>query len=947
MNNKIIQDILKNKINFSVFNITEMTEEQMEVVYHNLKSKIEKENNMFEKMLENQKNSEEGFYNKKTIQIIIQYLLNENKYTTTDIKSIITKVINMYEMIEEITEEKEENTMTDLIADLNLGEIEEFTKYINNLTEKQYQMMKNIILNETEIDDFLDEIIQPYIQYHYNNSERFVSVDLIYDFLVKLNKDKTEKNKSFYINKIIDYILGENKILRLALVKDDVSVISNYLNVLTVYNQKVNEFIKSVNQENINRIKKNLPKDFQTFDEHREHIDVSSLNKKADIQIIEIMYIAEIIALKKFLKIDLQFNENKMNKILINLEKINIKTYYKLENVVLNNQFVKMVRQNGKVLPGKIVKMIIYKILDKNDKLKIEEKEVKIVKNKVDMDFEFSKISIQNNKITIQDLKEQQMNLRNLIVLLKENGENTTEQENKLKTIEEQIKKEHLKMDSEDILNENIDEVNNLMNNMNLTINEKTKMTSLINVYNKELMDQVDKYGENFNKENQSSFINNNIDKNLENLINKYEKDSKEEEKKEKKERFNKLQNDLVNEYFKTILSQIDNIYKINNMRLYEMLSDFIKHQMNTKIIPRIYKNFDLGNSKFTRNENVYHNLKVIIHMFTIMLNFTNKQVDYTKVYDGLDKIVNTNKKMKKVFLKTNQKFAELIEERENEVVIQYLGEEIVMKKNEVEMIEDLVGKSVKIIKGNYKGFQGIIYLQKNDYVLITKDLYGKNGNSELPRITTMKLKYDQFKVNEDIENEKFMIENQELYDYYNKVDKKLYPMTKFEINKYYPVDELKNFEQIYKMCIELINDYKTNEYNQFEKMREMKKEYVELKNKVNEKKGNKREYIKLNKSLKKLHKDIRNMEKNIRLIKETLINNSQNLNDNYTYQKVDGVFKLKEHIIVVKQQQKERKTAEEKKQIKKIKLENEKLMRNNMIESMTSQITNIIGDLF
>lgn len=948
--NTIIKDILKNKINFSVFQINDLTEEQMEVVFHNLKSKIVKENDIFERMLENQKKSEDGFYNKKTIQIIIQYLLNENNYTIDDIKKIFNRIINIYEIMEEDIEEK--TSMTELISELDLEEVEsdDFTKYVNKLTIQQYKKLKIILKEENDVEDFLNEIIQPYIKYHFNKSEKFVSEDLILDFLSKLNNDKNEKNKEFYINIIIDYILSEGKILSIALNKEDIIVISNYVNVLKVNNNKLNKFIKLVNQKNIERITKNLPKDFTSYDEHSEHIDISGLYKKSDMKIIEIMYIIENLYLKTFLT-SCGYDENKKNKIMLNLEKINIKTYYKLENLVLKNQFIKITRKdNKKILPGKIIKMIIYKIFDNNNKLELLNEKMMFVKEEITDIFNIQKhknIQQNNKNNSIKNLKQQRINVNNLIILLKENNEDTTEHENRLEKIDNEIKQYILNGDTTTILNDNIDDLNEMMETMNLSFGEKQKMSGVVKNLKNEILNQYDIFGENFNKERESNFINRNIDRNLEKIIQKYENENKEDNKRQRKENFIQLQNQLVNDFLKNIISSIDEKYKVNNIRLYNMISDFIKHQINTKIIPRIYKDFNLGDTKYNRNEIIYQMLKMIIHMFMIVLNFINKKIDYSKVYDNLDRIINVNKKIKKVILKSNGNEVELIEEKENHVVISYLEEDITMKKTEVTFIEDLVGKEIKIIKGNHKGFFGKIYNQKYDYVLATRDTYGKNDRvSQLPRIITMKLKYNEFKVNQEEEDRKFIVENKELFDYYNNNDKKLYSMTKFEINKYYTVNNLNNFEQMYKLVIELVNDYKINEYNKYQKLRVLKKEYIQLKNKVQNNKDNKRVYISLNKKLKKLHKDIRNMEINIRLIKETLINKSDNLNDNYTYNKKDGLFYLKEHTIKIKTSGKYKKTLEEKKLDKKNKIQIEKQMRINTIKDMTTQITSILGDL-
>jgi hypothetical protein len=361
-------------------------------------------------------------------------------------------------------------------------------------------------------------------------------------------------------------------------------------------------------------------------------------------------------------------------------------------------------------------------------------------------------------------------------------------------------------------------------------------------------------------------------------------------------------------------------------MKKFDMLSEFLKYKMKN-ILPFIYKNLDIHQNKYQKNNAVYSKLRTIIHTFLIISICMKKKLDYNNIYDTKSNIIRINKPIKKIIIKCNGKEAELIDRVGEYYIVNYLDQIIELKEDEIEFLNDLKGKTCKIIKGNYKGFLGVIYEQKNDYVLLTKDLYGKNSHHHIPLLQVMKLPLDHIKIIEKFENEKIIIENKELFDSFNKKSKDLYSLVKYEVNKSYKMDSLKDFDLIYKFSIELFNGYKIIETEKFSQVKTLKQKYLKIKKGIKENKNNKRVYINLNKELKKLHYQIRQNEKTTKFIKDSLFNNFRNLNDNYIFNKnEDGIYQLKEYEIkpYSKNNNKQVLTKEQKRNNKKLKIKKE-----------------------
>jgi len=955
MNSQLIQEIFENKINFYIFKLNLLNEYETEMLIAHLKSKIIIKNQIFERIMNNeitkieQMVDEEKDY-KKYITIMIQCLINENNYTTKDIQKIIEQVKSIASMVNDYEDEDiemkcDEDTinvrMNNFIFKLDLTEREETIKYVKQLTTENYLELRDLLyLSESEdINELLNMIIHPFIKYKYESSEKYIADDLILKFLSRLNNDRFYEHKKIINEKIVQYLTDDDNMMTLdfLLTNNDISHISSYIFILKESkNKRFIKFNKKMIKHNQQTIIRNRGKNYVDYSKHSDQINISGLRSKKDQELIEILYIIGRGKLKIFLK------ELNYEKYYNDLQKINILTYQKLENLILNNKMIKLCRSpTRKVLPGKVLKTIIFTVLNKNDKLelmrKIQEKkdknvEIEILTLKFDQMCMTSVISSDETETeNIKDLKQQKINIQNLILLLKENNEDTKDSEKDLEDVTNKIKNMMLKCDTkQEILNENINELASYLdNNYNLDVNDRENIQGMMKCYQKRLNSIPEKkYGHNFVKDIVTQKVYNQFDQNLTNIINKFEQEDKKQEKENKKRKYHDLQNEILTNDLKLLIKTLDNKHNSNLMKKFDMLSDFLKYKMKI-IMPFIYKNLDIHQNKYQKNNAVYSKLRTIINTFLIISICMKKNLDYNNIYDTKSNIIKINKPIKKIIIKCNGKEAELIDQVGDYYIVDYLDTVIELKEDEIEFINDLKGKTCKIIKGNYKGFLGVIYEQKNEYVLLTKDLYGKNSDHHIPLLPILRLPLDHIKIIEKIENEKIIIGNKELFDSFNKKSKDLYSLVKYELNKNYKMDFLKDFDLIYKFSIELFNNYKISETEKFSQVKTLKQKYLQIKKGIKENKNNKRVYINLNKELKKLHYQIRQSEKTTKFIKDSLFNNFRNLNDNYIFNKnEDGIYQLKEYEIKPYSKNNNNKkvlTKEQKRNNKKLKIKKEK----------------------
>ena len=962
MNNQLIQEIFENKINFHIFHLKNLNDSETEMLIEHLKSKITNKSELYERLMNNEiakvEQMEESDYS-KYITIIIQYLMNENKHTTEDIKQIIKQVQSISSLLNEMDVEMENEDVSDLtvrmnnfIFKLDLTENEETIKYLMCFTTEMYEELRSILLlsNNDDIRELLSLIIRPYIAYKYESSEKFIADDFIFKFLNRLSNDKfyDNENKKVIIEKIVCFLTNDESYLRLLLTNNDIFHVYNYMNILkTSNNQRLNMFRRELIHNN-NQVLLQNQKNYVDYSKHSDQISIGGLNTKKDQEIIDMLYMVGKTNLKLFLK------ELKYKKYYNDLQKINIMTYQKLEKVILECKMIKLCRQpNKKTLPGKVLKTIIFTVLNKNNKLDLMKKMTKkiVVNQMEELEMTFDHMSLdtieeETTATTLSELKNQKTNIQNLIILLKENNEDTTQSENDLKEINNKIKNLFLDCNTEtQVIDENVNELTSYLQN-NLSFDEKKNITYNIKKCQQQLGSIPDtKYGQNFIKNEPVTRVYNQFDQNLTNLIEKYEKEDKQIEKEEKKRHFIEVQNDILSNDLKLLIKSLDRKYNDNLLSKYDLISEFLKYKMK-EIMPFIYKNLNINENKYEKNKAVYSKLRIIINTFLVISLCMKKDLDVNTIYDTVDNIVQINKPIKKIIIKCNNKEAEYVDKVGEYYIVKYLGEEIQMRADEIELFDDLKGKNCKIIKGNFKGMNGCIYDQKRDYVLLTKDLYGKNSDHHVPGLPIIKLPLDHIKIEESVETESFIVKNKELFEAFNKKSTDLYSLTKFILNNSYKDSHLSEFDIIFKFTIELFNKYKITESEKFKDLKTLKIKYMRIKKDIKINKNNKRMFINLNRELKGVHREIRTMEKTTEFIKDSLFNNVKNLNDNYIFNKTeDGIFQLNEYKLkcVVKTQ----KISKEQKLVnKKHKAKQQRENIKNQVNGCVSTVTDLLTDL-
>jgi hypothetical protein len=942
--NNLIEEIYENKINFHVFQLNNLSEFETDLLIGKLSSSIIYKNTLYDRLLQNELNnieqSVEQNYN-KYITILIQYLINDNHYTTNDIKKIIQQIKNVSLAMndlnqDDLNQDEDDNDnninqrMKNFIHKLNLSENEKTIKYVMNLSHDNYLELTQIIFLsdiQDEINDLLDIIVQPFIKYKYQKSDKFIANDILFIFLDKLSKDfHIKKNiKENILSKIINFVSSENSYLYYLISKKDVFQIHNYINILP-NDIKLNKIMKEI---------KKLKKGSKTnkkydYSEHMDYINIFNLNTKKDVKIVRILYIIGGLELKMFLK-KLGY-EKHYNTLIEN----DIKTYQKLENLVLKNQIIQKCRLNNKkILPGKVIKNIIFKIYDDNNKLTIlKEKNIEIfdefVKEiEINHDFEINTLE---EIETINELKNKKSNLLNLIIILQEQGEDFEDQKNKVDDITQQIQKMLLDFDNQEDMNHyDMEELTSYLNDSNINnniINNKINTLNLI---------PDNKYGNNFVKNEYKSSSYNQFDQKLTNIINKYDNEDKINEKKEQKKRFLQIQNEILTGNLSYLMKSLDDKYNTNLFSQHEFISEFLKSKINL-IMKFIYQKLNnknkkiFINSKSSKHDVIYNKLKIIIHSFLIMYIMNNSELNYNDIYDSTKHFIEINEPIKKVIIKFNNKEGEIVDHIGDYYFVKYLGKIIKLRKDEIIIFNDLKGKECRIIKGFYKGFSGIIYNQKDDMVYLTKDLYGKNSEHHISGLHTIKCPKNYVKILEKSENIKTSIIDEDLYQSFNKKKKDLYSLCYFEINKYYINENLVDYKKIFNYVIDIFNLFKISECSRLTELKKYKIKYIKIKKEMNINKNDQRKYLKLKQQLKKYHYKIKNEEKNIPdNLQDNLFNNKKNLNNNYEYILCDdtNIYQLKkiEHKPIIKN----------KKKIKGLPLKKLKVMKsmNNLVQDI------------
>ena len=596
---------------------------------------------------------------------------------------------------------------------------------------------------------------------------------------------------------------------------------------------------------------------------------------KREQKITEIMTIVEKTTLTRFLKFELNF-ENVENMIQ-ELKTIGIETYTQLESAVASQKLIKMCRADGKkVLKGKQIKLIMYYILEKLQKLKsLEQEKIQYKQESACLDVDVSTIIVKSSNkksSTIQQLKSKRINLSNLLKMMKEQEISTEELEQEISEIDNKIKELFMNMDEDKMIQENINDLVEHMNNTD-DEDEKERIQGIIGNYKKQLDCMDDIYGTNFEEQRvaKPSF---GFNKDLDNLINKYNKEFTKEDKKAEKENFIKEQNKVIRKNIKQTLELLDRKFNTNNTHNLNKALKYFKSQLQKQIKPEIFtKIINNSSIKGSKNKILFNTIMQVAKLFTMIFYINNNDVDLKRFYENMDLFTqNESNKGKSVLVKSMNKIGTYVGEYEGKTYVKLTDKAITVEKEDIEFQNTLIGKNVKVIKGPSKGVIGTIYAEKEGYVLITKGTYGRNSLKAIPSLSTLKIANNGFKLyheqyEESIEQQ-LNIQYKDLYAFAKNQCIDLYTLTKF----YYFLNNnndnnYKHFNGLYDIALTLYNGMKNLESTEVEQLNSMKKEFLVSKKQLKALKKAKKnkEFILMKKSLNNMAVEIKKLARTLK----------------------------------------------------------------------------------
>lgn len=215
------------------------------------------------------------------------------------------------------------------------------------------------------------------------------------------------------------------------------------------------------------------------------------------------------------------------------------------------------------------------------------------------------------------------------------------------------------------------------------------------------------------------------------------------------------------------------------------------------------------------------------------------------------------------------------------------MGEETIrVEPTDIEFLDTWVNKNVRVISGIHKGVIGTAYLEKSDYVMITKDMYGKNSNKAIVSLTLLKIKKTDIKLFEQqysqTTEEKINIQYKDLFAFYKNKVLDLYTLVKYNFFQYNNNDDCyKQYNALYDIALKVFNNMRLNDITLKQNLNQMKKDFNTSKKQLlalKKAKKNK-EFIKMKKELKKEEIKIKKMIKQFKSL--TTVNNKFEIEDN------------------------------------------------------------------
>ena len=534
---------------------------------------------------------------------------------------------------------------------------------------------------------------------------------------------------------------------------------------------------------------------------------------KQDKQIDEIVSIIGKNELNIFLKREMSFKNSE--NMVAQLESINITTYNQLEKAITSSKFIKMCRSNKKVLSSKQIKSIMFFVLEKINKLKMLNKTTTKVSEEIDildMDFLDMITTTVENKVTIEQLKNKRITLSNLIKLTSEQGlEDVDDLETEIKELDTKINDYYMSLSQADSLNENIEDLINYMNTVKDNTDEVDRVKSIIARYSSEMNCITDNFGQNFEEQKVNSGYGQ-FNNELENIITKYDKEFITEDNQQEKQNFVQEQSKMIKRNIVTTLKSLDNKFNTNSSDKLESLLIAFKKQLHKLVKPEIFKQIiNTTTIKGSKNQMLFTTIVEVAKIFTTIFYIQNNKINTEELYNNIEQFNNTEiNKGKIVLVKSMNKKGIYIQEYENQVYIN-LNEKVArVEKEDIEFLDVLLYKNVKVISGSNKGVIGTVYLEKANHVMITKDLYGKNSLKATPLVQTLKIKKTDIKLFEhqykETVEQQMSIQYKDLYAFYKNQSNATYPMVKFNFFQNNTTGNYKHFNSLYDIALQIFN---------------------------------------------------------------------------------------------------------------------------------------------
>ena len=974
-----IQKIMENQINFSQFNLTSLSNDEKRMLILNLETKVEK-NEKFTKMLNTEKLktileifseddsdiktkiSEEiknlelldtwmkiresdlkiyeiikQYYNdlvkllkkdfdlkitNKYIIIYIQNVLMTNQYDIEDIQRIIKHIREMYEMMPKTIEEIQENEylmeeieVEDIKKELEIQElVEKIIKDLKIEEETKEEEETILYVNLYNIDDIL-KVLKIALQINYNmsdlferlsrpylyNNSRIKSQNLIRIIINKIikNRNITESLKIFSLNQITSF-----------LIKGHIEQLlnGNKMGDVITFIQLIENFNKNI--KNINIMKKML-NDYKT--DRLSKVDFGHTEKCIEYmkEYTEYFTKSETHSLLTEYK-GLKNLKGIVEILLIGRPKISkmskMKNPVPVQKKIINNEFN------------------IFELID----------DIKITKM-------ITKPIVKTIKKDIDTLKNERIQLSNMLKIVKEQGNNDLEIVEKIKELDLKIKEYYINFEGDKIITENVNELIKYLQYLKNTSNntdEIERVENKINNYSEQMRCYEDNYGTNYVEQVENKHIYATFDNNLTKIINKYTNEFNNEEKKQDKENFFQKQDRLIKQNILITLTTLDNKFNTNYKKHTSKLFNHYKKELDSDIKKGIFKN--IINKKLVKGKKNHVLFNLILEISKVFATIyyinNNKKIDVSKIYETIKLIDNKNKL---VLIKSLDKQGTYIEKMNNKVYVNVCEEIICVEENDIEFLNTFVNKNVKIIKGPLKGLLGRVYEEKRNTVLLTKDTYGKISKRTNPNIKTVsnlqiiRLNKDYIKLAEEqFEDESEIIYNnyRDLCNFSKLQNKGLYPLTKYSyINN--NTTNYNIFNELYELSLNVFNSMKINELNEYKNILKMKNKYDDDKKVLKELKneGKKTDYIIMRKKLKNEEQKIRKILLNLK---------KKNITKSIlTFEKVENTSSK----YIIKKVVEKPKTRKQTKKQQKI---NQKLLANKLIEESENQLEALMKDL-